>query len=129
MQWTRENIAALVLLAALVLHLPPQLATAAGPEPLTTAAAIARSVVAETDEPPPVSLEAVVTHRDVEGTTFLRDETGSTFIFFNNAASPRFPRGERVRVAPRWSPAATNAACYGLKWRGGISLPAGPRRC
>ena len=90
--------AAIVLLAALVLHLPPQLAAAAGPEPLTTAAAIARSVVAETDEPPPVSLEAVVTHSDVEGTTFLRDETGSTFIFFNNPARPRLPRGERVRV-------------------------------
>jgi signal transduction histidine kinase len=89
---------AIVLLAALVLHLLPQSAVAAGPEPLTTAAAIARSVVAKTDEPPPVSLEAVVTHSDVEGTTFLRDETGSTFIFFNNPARPRLPRGERVRV-------------------------------
>lgn len=98
MQRTRENIAAVVLLAALVLRLPPQLAAAAGPEPLTTAAAIARSVVAETDEPPPVSLEAVVTHSDAEGTTFLRDETGSTFIFFNNPARLRLPRGERVRV-------------------------------
>ena len=97
MQWTRENIAALVLLAALVLHLPPQLATAAGPEPLTTAAAIARSVVAETDEPPPVSLEAVVTHRDAAGTIFLEDATGSTFIS-GGTTSPRFARGERVRV-------------------------------
>ena len=97
MQWTRENIAALVLLAALVLHLPPQLAAAAGPEPLTTAAAIARSVVAETDEPPPVSLEAVVTHRDAAGTIFLEDATGSTFIS-GGTTSPRFARGERVRV-------------------------------
>ena len=129
MQWTRENIATIVLFATLGLHLYRQPAVAAGPEPLTTAAAIARSVVDETDEPPPVSLEAVVTHSDVEGTTFLRDETGSTFIFFNNPARPRLPRGERVRVAPRWSPAATNAACYGLKWRGGISSPAGSRRC
>ena len=98
MQRTRESTAALVLLAALVLHLPLQLAAAAGPEPLTTAAAIARSVVAETDEPPPVSLEAVVTHSDVKGATFLRDETGSTFIFFNNPARLRLPRGKRVRV-------------------------------
>ena len=97
MQWTCENIAAIVLFAALVLRLPPQLAAAAGPEPLSTAAAIARSVVAETDEPPPVSLEAVVTHRDVEGTTFLRDETGSTFIS-GGTTRPRFDRGERVRV-------------------------------
>ena len=89
--------AAIVLLAALVLHLPPQLAAAAGPEPLTTAAAIARSVVAETDEPPPVSLEAVVTHRDAAGTIFLEDATGSTFIS-GGTTSPRFARGERVRV-------------------------------
>jgi signal transduction histidine kinase len=97
MQWTRENIAAIVLLAALVLHLPPQSAVAAGPEPLTTAAAIARSVVAETDEPPPVSLEAVVTHSDVAGTIFLADATGSTFIS-GGTTRPRFDRGERVRV-------------------------------
>ena len=89
--------AAIVLLAALVLHLPPQSAVAAGPEPLTTAAAIARSVVAETDEPPPVSLEAVVTHRDAAGTIFLEDATGSTFIS-GGTTRPRFARGERVRV-------------------------------
>ena len=90
--------AAIVLFAALVLQLYPHPAVAQGSEPLTTAAAIARSVVADTDEPPRVSLEAVVTHSDVEGTTFLRDETGSTFIFFNNTARPRLPRGERVRA-------------------------------
>jgi len=113
MQRTRENIAAIVLFAALVLRLPPQLAVAAGSEPLTTAAAIARSVIAETDEPPPVRLEAVVTHTDMEGTTFLRDESGSTFIFFDNAASPGLPRGERV---VKQKPARVNS-------------PAGPRRC
>ncbi len=88
--------AALVLLAALVLRLPPQPAVAAGSEPLTTAAAIARSVVSETEEPPPVSVEAVVTHRDAAGTIFLRDETGSTFIFFNNPARPRLPRADHA---------------------------------
>ena len=98
---TRTSIlsaAAVVLFAALALQPYPHPAVAESPGPLTTAAAIARSVVAETDEPPPVSLEAVVTHRDAEGTTFLRDESGSTFIFFDNAASPKLPRGERVRV-------------------------------
>ena len=90
--------AAVVVLAALATHLHPHLAIAAETEPLTTAAAIARSVVAKTDEPPAVSLEAVVTHSDAEGTAFLRDETGSTFIFFNNPARPRLPRGKRVRV-------------------------------
>ena len=89
--------AAIVLLAALVLRLYPQPAVAAGPEPLTTAAAIARSVVTDTDEPPPVSLEAVVTHRDAAGTIFLEDATGSTFIS-GGTTRPRFDRGERVRV-------------------------------
>jgi len=97
MQWTRENIAAIVLFAALGLHMYRQPAVAAGPEPLTTAAAIARSVVTDTDEPPPVSLEAVVTHCDAAGTIFLRDETGSTFIS-GGTTRPRFDRGERVRV-------------------------------
>jgi signal transduction histidine kinase len=90
--------AALVLVSALGPQSYRQPAVAAAPEPLTTAAAVARSVVAKTDEPPPVSLEAVVTHSDAEGTAFLRDETGSTFIFFNNPARPRLPRGKRVRV-------------------------------
>ena len=97
MQRTRENIAAVVLLAALGPQLYRHTAAAAGPEPLTTAAAIARSVIAETDEPPPVSLEAVVTHRDAAGTIFLEDATGSTFIS-GGTTSPRFARGERVRV-------------------------------
>jgi len=97
MQRTRENIAAIVLLAALGPQLYRQPAVAAGPEPLTTAAAIARSVVAKTDEPPPVSLEAVVTHRDATGSIFLEDATGSTFIS-GGTTSPRFARGERVRV-------------------------------
>ena len=96
-QRTRESTAAIVLFATLGLHLYRQPAVAAGPEPLTTAAAIARSVVAETDEPPPVSLEAVVTHRDAAGTIFLEDATGSTFIS-GGTTSPRFARGERVRV-------------------------------
>ena len=97
MQRTRENIAAIVLLAALGPQLYRQPAVAAGPEPLTTAAAIARSVVAKTDEPPPVSLEAVVTHRDATGSIFLEDATGSTFIS-GGTTRPRFDRGERVRV-------------------------------
>jgi signal transduction histidine kinase len=98
---TRKRVllpAALFVLAASAPHLLAQPAVAARPEPLTTAAAVARSVVADTDTPPPVSLEAVVTHSDAAGTTFLRDETGSTFISFNNPARPRLPRGERVRV-------------------------------
>jgi signal transduction histidine kinase len=87
----------LVLLAALVPPLHLRHAAAAEAEVLTTAAAIARSVVAETDEPPPVRLEAVVTHRDTDGTIFLEDATGSTFIL-RATTNPRFPRGERVRV-------------------------------
>ena len=87
-----KNIAAIVLLAALLLRLPPQPAVAAESEPLTTAAAIARSVVAETDEPPPVRLEAVVTHRDAAGAILLEDATGSTFIS-GGTTTPRFDRG------------------------------------
>ena len=86
-----------VLLAALVPPLHLRHATAAEAEPLTTAAAIARSVGAETDEPPSVRLDAVVTHRDTDGTIFLEDATGSTFIS-GATTNPRFPRGEQVRV-------------------------------
>jgi signal transduction histidine kinase len=97
---TRKRVllpAALFVLAASATHLLAQPAVAARPEPLTTAAAVARSVVADTDAPPPVSLEAVVTHRDARGTVFLHDETGSTFIV-SKSSSPLLSIGQRVRV-------------------------------
>ena len=66
--------------------------------PLTTAAAVARSDVGNNDEPPPVHLDAVVTHRDSQGTTFLRDDTGSTFIV-PRPGDPRLVMGDAVRVS------------------------------
>ncbi|MFM8704333.1 MAG: hypothetical protein ACKOHG_10830, partial [Planctomycetia bacterium] len=60
----------LVLLLAGLVPLLTGSPTAAGIEPLTTAAAIARSRPAEADAPPPVLLEAVVTYRDAAGTIF-----------------------------------------------------------
>lgn len=70
----------------------------AGEDSLTTAAAIVGSTLAKGDEPPPVDLEAIVTHRDATGTIFLRDDTGATFIV-SDLKTPVLPPGERVRVA------------------------------
>jgi len=73
------------------------MANVAEPPLLTTAAAIARSDVSRDQTPPRVQLDAIVTHRDADGTIFLRDDTGSTFI----SRPPRMPRlvpGMRVRV-------------------------------
>jgi signal transduction histidine kinase len=70
----------------------------AGEDSLTNAAAIVGSTLAKGDEPPPVDLEAIVTHRDATGTIFLRDETGATFIV-SDQKTPVLPAGERVRVA------------------------------
>jgi signal transduction histidine kinase len=69
-----------------------------GQEPLTTATAIARGDVRKDEEPPPVQLDAVVTHRDLGGTAFLRDDTGSTFIH-PRPGTPQLVAGERVRVS------------------------------
>ncbi|MFM9195736.1 MAG: hypothetical protein ACKOWG_08345, partial [Planctomycetia bacterium] len=54
----------IVILLAGLAPLPSGSPTAAGVEPLTTAAAIARSALAEADAPPPVLLDAVVTYCD-----------------------------------------------------------------
>ena len=89
--------AAMLLLAASLQPLFPDSGTAAGAEPLTTAAAIVGSTVAQGDTPPPVDLDAVVTHTDASGTIFLRDDTGATFIV-SNPKLPSLPAGERVRV-------------------------------
>jgi hypothetical protein len=70
----------------------------AGEDSLTNAAAIVGSTLAKGDEPPPVDLEAIVTHRDATGTLFLRDDTGATFIV-SDQKTPVVPPGERVRVA------------------------------
>jgi signal transduction histidine kinase len=66
-------------------------------EPLTTAAAVARSNVGPDDPPPQVRLDAIVTHRDADGTIFLRDDTGSTFIA-QQPSNPQLAAGERVQV-------------------------------
>jgi signal transduction histidine kinase len=71
--------------------------SAAEPAPLATAAAVARSDVGDNDEPPPVRLDAVVTYRDSLGTTFLRDDTGSTFIV-PRPGNPPLKAGDRVHV-------------------------------
>jgi signal transduction histidine kinase len=86
-----------LLLAGFLPLFIPASGTAAGDEPLQTAAAIARSPPAAGDTPPPVDLEAVVTHRDSAGTIFLRDGSGATFI----ATDPKNPGvlpGERLRI-------------------------------
>lgn len=75
----------------------PAAVAAAADEPLTTAAAIVGSTLAAGDLPPPVVLEAVVTHRDATGTIFLRDATGATFIV-SEPDAPMLPAGERVKV-------------------------------
>ena len=108
-QRTRESTAAIVLFATLGLHLYRQPAVAAGPEPLTTAAAIARSVVTETDEPPPVSLEAVVTHSDAAGETFLAQTPHGSDAGASAAGARdwRAGRGTQMARARRrhWPPA------------------------
>ena len=67
-------------------------------KPLTTVASILGEDLVQGDTPPPVDLEAVVTHRDATGTIFLRDGTGATFIALE-PDNPMLPAGERVRVA------------------------------
>jgi len=64
---------------------------------LTTAAAVARSVVAEAEPPPPVRLEAVVTYTDRDKAIFLQDQTGSTFVLAR-PENPRLPPGTRLLV-------------------------------
>ena len=93
-----RSLRSLVLLLAGLGPLLTGSPTAAGIEPLTTAAAIARSLPAEADAPAPVLLQAVVTYRDAAGTIFLMDETGATFIAADRA-NPLLPPGERIRVA------------------------------
>ena len=88
---------ATLLLAALMPLVRPNVGAAADDEPLTTAAAIVGANLAKGDSPPPVNLEAVVTHRDATGTIFLRDDTGATFIV-SDQKTPVLPAGERVRV-------------------------------
>jgi len=89
--------AAMLLVAASMPPVFPDSGTATGAEPLTTAAAIGGSTLAKGDAPPPVDLEAVVTHTDATGTIFLRDDTGATFIASETRPSA-LPAGERVRV-------------------------------
>jgi signal transduction histidine kinase len=72
--------------------------SAAEPAPLTSAAAVARSDVGDNDEPPPVHLDAVVTHRDSQGTIFLRDDSGSTFIV-PRSGNLQLAAGDTVRVS------------------------------
>lgn len=86
-----------LLLAGLLCFFMPASGVAAADDPLTTAAAILGSALAKGDTPPPVVLEAVVTHRDATGTIFLRDDTGATFIV-SEPETPVLPSGERVRV-------------------------------
>jgi signal transduction histidine kinase len=91
------TVVLLVLLAARVPSAGPTAARAADEEPLTTAQAVARSDVSGAATPPAVRLEAVVTHRFSNGTIFLRDGTGSTFIVARES-NPVVPRGERLRI-------------------------------
>lgn len=86
-----------LLLAGLLSCFLPALGAAAADHPLTTAAAILGSTLGKGDAPPPVILDAVVTHRDATGTVFLRDDTGATFIV-SKPETPVVPAGERVRV-------------------------------
>ena len=77
--------------------LQPTTVPAADVPLLTTAAAIARSNVAEDEPPPAVRLEAVVTYSDRDNAIFLQDETGSTFILAR-PGNPRLPPGTRLLV-------------------------------
>jgi hypothetical protein len=88
---------AVIIISLVAASLPPSLASGTEPAPLTTAAAVARSKVGPDDPPPPVRLDAIVTHRDVDGTIFLRDDTGSTFIA-QQPSNPQLAAGERVQV-------------------------------
>jgi signal transduction histidine kinase len=86
-----------IIVSLVAVSLPPASASASEPAPLTTAAAVARSKVGPDDPPPPVHLDAFVTHRDADGTIFLRDDTGSTFIA-QQPSNPRLAAGERLHV-------------------------------
>jgi signal transduction histidine kinase len=88
---------AVIIISLVAASLPPSLASGTEPIPLTTAAAVARSNVGPDDPAPPVRLDAVVTHRDADGTIFLRDDTGSTFIS-QQPTNPQLAAGERVQV-------------------------------
>jgi signal transduction histidine kinase len=64
---------------------------------LTTARDIAAHVTPKDSDPPPVSLDAVVTFLDPGNTIFLQDDTGVTFIRAAKS-NPRPAIGTRLRV-------------------------------